>query len=166
MLEIREATTEDELDAVRALVHSFLDWARQLYPDAQDLVDQNFKVVEAELASLPGAYGPPTGKLLVAYSDGEVAGTVAMRDIGNHICEMKRMFVYAKFHGKGSGRALANALISASRELGYSQMRLDTGPRQVAAQGLYRSLGFQEIPPYYALPKGLRTGTLFMELRL
>ena len=166
MLEIREATTEDELDAVRTLVRSFIDWARRLYPDAQELVDQNFKAVETELASLPGVYGPPTGKLLLAYCDGEVAGTVAMRDMGNHICEMKRMFVYEKFHGKGIGRALANALISTSRECGYSHMRLDTGPRQVAAQGLYRSLGFQDIPPYYALPKDLQTDTLFMELRL
>lgn len=166
MIEIREATTEDDLDSVRTLVHAFIDWARQLYPDAQDLVDQNFKVVEAELASLPGEYGPPTGRLLVAYYDGEVAGTVAMRDIGNHICEMKRMFVYTKFHGKGIGRALATTLIKESRELGYSQMRLDTGPRQVAAHGLYRSLGFQEISPYYEVPEGPRISGLFMELRL
>ena len=166
MIEILEATTEDELDSVRALVHAFIDWARQVYPDAQDVTDQNFKAVEAELVSLPGAYGPPTGRLLVAYYDGEVAGTVAMRDLGNHICEMKRMFVYAKFRGKGIGRALATTLIGESRALGYSQMRLDTGIRHVAAQDLYRSIGFQEIPPYHEVPDDLRSIFLFMELRL
>lgn len=166
MIEIREATTENELDFVRALVHAYIDWLKQLYPDAQDLVDQYFEVVEAELASLPGEYGPPTGKLLVAYYDGEVAGTVAMRDIGNHICEMKHMFVFSKFHGKGIGRALATTLIRESRKQGYYRMRLDTSLGQVAAQGLYRSLGFQEIPAYYELPEGLRTIMLFMELHL
>lgn len=166
MIEVREAITEDELDSVRTLVHAFIDWARQVYPEAQDALDHNFKAVEAELASLPGAYGPPTGRLLVAYYDGEVAGTVAMQDLGHHICEMKRMFVYAKFRGKGIGWALATALIREARALGYAQMRLDTGPRHIAAQGLYRSLGFQEIPPYYAVPEDLRSMFVFMELRL
>ena len=166
MIEIRQAATEDEFDSVRTLVHAFVDWLRQVYPEAQDFIDQDYEAVKAELASLPGAYGPPTGRLLVAYYDGEVAGTVAMRDLGNHICEMKRMFVYAKFWGKGIGRALATTLIGESRALGYSQMRLDTGIRHVAAQGLYRSLGFEEIPAYHEVPEDLRSIFLFMELRL
>ena len=166
MIEVREAITEDDFDSVRTLVHAFIDWARRVYPDAQDALDQNFEAVEAELAALPGAYGPPTGKLLVAYCDGELAGTVAMRDLGQHICEMRRMFVYAKFRGRGIGRALATTLISEARALGFTHMRLDTGPRHIAAQGLHRSLGFQEIPPYHEIPEDLRTMFLFMELRL
>ena len=166
MIEIRQATTAEELDSVRTLVHAFMDWARQIYPDLQNLTDENFKTVEAELASLPGAYGPPTGRLLLAYYDGKAAGTVAMRDLGDRICEMKRMFVYEKFRGKGIGRALTMALINEARTLGYSHMRLDTGPRHYAAQGLYRSLGFQEIPPYYEVPEDFRSMSVFMELDL
>lgn len=166
MIEIREARTADELDAVRMLVHAFMAWARAVYPEAHEALAHNFRAVEAELASLPGAYGPPTGRLLVAYDDGAVAGTVAMQDLGHHMCEMKRMFVDAQFRGKGIGRALATTLISEARALGYVQMRLDTGPRHIAAQGLYRSLGFQEICPYRAVPEDLQSMFVFMELRL
>jgi len=166
MIEITQATTEKELDAVRALAHAFTDWLKELYPDAQGPVNQYFESLEVELASLPGNYGPPAGRLLLAYSNGVVAGTVALRDIGNHVCEMKRMFVYPGFHGQGIGRALATTLIGESRKCAYSRMRMETSRGQVAALGLYRSLGFQEIPPYYDIPEELRTNMVFMELRL
>jgi ribosomal protein S18 acetylase RimI-like enzyme len=166
MTEIRQATSENECDAVRALVRAYIDWLKELYPTAQDSVDEYFQLVEAELASLPGKYGPPTGRLLLAYLDGVVAGTGALRDIGNHVCEMKRMFVYPMFHGKGIGRALATTLLGEARKYGYSHMRLETSLGQVAAQGLYRSLGFRHIAAYYELPEGLQANLVFMELRL
>lgn len=166
MIEVREAATESELNSVRTLVQSFIGWLRQVYPEAQDAFDQDARAVEADLASLPSAYGSPTGKLLVAYSDGEVAGTVALRDMGQRICEMQRMFVEAKFRGQGIGRVLATALINDARALGYRQMWLSTGQRHVAAQGLYRSLGFQDIPAYHEVPESLRPVVVFMGLRL
>ena len=166
MIQVRQATTENDLNAVRALAYAFTDWLKALHPDAQGAVDQYFESLEVELASLPGKYVPPAGRLLLAYSNGVVAGTVALRDIGNHICEMKRMFVYPDFHGQGIGRALATTLIGESRKCGYSRMRLETSRAQVAALGLYRSLAFQEIPPYYDIPEELRTNMVFMELRL
>jgi ribosomal protein S18 acetylase RimI-like enzyme len=76
------------------------------------------------------------------------------------------MFVYPDFHGQGIGRALATTLIGESRKCGYSRMLLETGRGQVAALGLYRSLGFQEIPPYHDTPEELRTNMVFMELHL
>ena len=166
MIEIREATTQDEFDSVRALVYAFMDWASEVYPEAKKALEHNFKTIEAELASLPGVYGPPKGKLLVAYYDGEAAGTVAMQDLENRICEMKRMFVHAKFRGKGIGRALATHLISEAHALGYTRIRLDTGPKHIAAQELYRSLGFQQIPPYREVPNDVRATFVFMELHL
>jgi putative acetyltransferase len=166
MIEIKQASTERELDSVRHLTRTFVDWLRRAYPDTHEMIARYFDVLEAEMASLPGEYAPPTGRLLVAYCDGEVAGTVSVRDIGNLTCEMKHMFVLSKFHGKGIGRALATELVNQSRKMGYARMRLDTSHGQEAAQGLYRSLGFQEIPPYYELPENVRTSMVFLELRL
>ncbi len=74
--------------------------------------------------------------------------------------------VDATFRGQGIGRALATALISAARALGYVQMRLDTGPRHIAAQGLYRSLSVPDIPPDRAVPEDLQAMFVFMELHL
>lgn len=76
------------------------------------------------------------------------------------------MFVYAQFHGRGVGRALAQAIVQEARQIGYARMRLDTGRRQVEAQGPYRSLGFEDIAPYYDLPDDMRAWLVFMELDL
>ena len=84
---------------------------------------------------------------------------MALRDIDRGICEMKRMLVYPQHHGKGIGRALAEAIIKEARALGYRAMRLDTSVRQDEANGLYRRLAFQTIKPYYELPEEVRAGS-------
>ena len=77
---------------------------------------------------------------------------------------MKRLWVEPGFGGRGLGRALAEAIIEAARAIGYAKMRLDTFPaRMPAAQHLYQSLGFREIPPYYHNPF---EGVVMLELDL
>jgi putative acetyltransferase len=168
MIEITQANTDIELEQVRYLKRSYLAWQRHTYKDRLDLVEKYFdpKAFETELASLPGKFSPPAGRLLLARYEGIPAGTVALRDLGNQICEMKSMFVESQHLGKGIGRALAEAILQEARIIGYTKMRLDTGPRQIAAQSLYHSLGFQEIKPYYELPQELAGIAIFMELAL
>ncbi len=148
---ITPATVED-LDTVRKLFQEY---------EASLPFDLGFQNFEEELKGLPGRYAPPSGRLLLARCDGAFVGCVALRQIGDGLCEMKRLFVRPAFQGKGIGKALAQAIIEEGRRIGYKRMRLDTVLEP--AKSLYRSLGFREIPPYQHVPVA---GVVFMELEL
>ena len=156
MLKLIEAMSPAEIEEARRLFEEYAAWL------AIDLCFQNFG---KELAELPGTYASSKrGRLLLALEDEEVAGCVALRDVGGGVCEMKRLFVRAQFQGRGLGRTLAERIIAEARSRGYGRMRLDTLPAQMGrAVGVYRSLGFEEIEPYYGNPT---EGTLYMELKL
>jgi GNAT superfamily N-acetyltransferase len=144
-----------QIEQARAL---FLEYAQSL---GFSLCFQNF---DKELAELPGDYAPPSGRLLLAEFEGEVAGCVALHKFEPGICEMKRLYLRPKFRGKGLGRALAKIIIAEAQKLGYQRMRLDTvEPVMKDAVAMYRQLGFREIAPYRANPM---PGTLYMELDL
>ena len=126
-----------------------------------NLCFQNF---DKELAELPGEYVPPSGRLFLAVENDEVAGCVALRKIGDGICEMKRLYVRPVFRGTGLGRTLAETIIQAAREMGYARIRLDTLPGKMdRAIAMYESLGFTRIEPYYRNPV---KDAAFMELTL
>lgn len=139
---------------------------REMFREYEDKMglDLCFQGFEAELASLPGNYAEPNGRLLIATSDGQVAGCVALKKVDQETCEMKRLYVREEFRGQGIGMALIERLIKDSREIGYKRLRLDTFPPIMGkAVELYRSYGFREIDPYTTDP---HPDLLFMELTL
>ncbi|HSE39427.1 MAG TPA: GNAT family N-acetyltransferase [Acidobacteriota bacterium] len=143
----------------------FIPEVRRLFSEYADSlnVPLDFQNFDEELKSLPGDYAPPSGSLLLAISDQQFAGCVAMRPLENNICEMKRLFVRPQWRGTKVGRILAETIMQRARDAGYQFMRLDTLPSMQRARGLYASLGFYEIKPYRFNPIA---GTSFMEVKL
>jgi ribosomal protein S18 acetylase RimI-like enzyme len=136
----------DEVELVRELFREYADSLG---------VDLSFQGFEEEAAALPAGYDV----ILLAGDE----GCVGVRPFGEGVCEMKRLYVRPSARGSGLGRTLALAAVEHARALGYERMRLDTMPMMGAAQALYASLGFVEIPPYRHNPVA---GTRFMELDL
>jgi len=154
-LSVTQASSPSQIEQARTL---FVEYAQSL---GFSLCFQNF---DQELATLPGSYAPPQGRLLLAEYEGELAGCVALRALEPGICEMKRLYLLPKFRGKGLGRAIAEHLIAEARQIGYRSMRLDTvEPVMGDAVAMYRRLGFREIPAYRENPIA---GALSMELDL
>jgi len=126
-------------------------------------IDLSFQDFAHELATLPGAYRPPEGRLLVAWAGTHAIGVVALRPLTHDICEMKRLYVTAEARGTGLGRHLIERAITEARAIGYAALRLDTLPTMHAAIRLYRTLGFREIAPYRDNPIA---GALYFEAAL
>ena len=153
--EFQRAESPEQIALVREL---FLEYAQSL---GFSLCFQSF---DKELAELPGDYAPPEGRLLLAVSDGQGFGCVALHKIDDDTCEMKRLYVRPQFRGKGLGKALAERVIVEAREIGYKKLRLDTvEPMMRTAVAMYIRLGFGEIAPYRRNPI---EGALYMELKL
>jgi putative acetyltransferase len=156
MITILQAQSSEQIATARELM---LEYATAL---GFDLCFQDF---DEEIRALPGKYAQPSGRLLLAYCDGQIAGVAALRSLDDPaVCEMKRLYVRPVFRGKLLGRALAEKLITEARDAGYQRMRLDTiRGKMDRAIALYREMGFKEVPAYY--PSPVRE-TLFMELAL
>lgn len=154
-ISIKQAETVEQIRQARGLFREYEAWF------GMNLCFQNF---DEEVASLPGKYAAPEGRLFLAFSDEKLAGCIALRKLEEDICEMKRLFVKNEFRGQKIGVKLIEKLFEEAKEIGYAQMRLDTFPPKMAkAVKLYESYGFREISPYYHNPYG---ETLFMELNL
>jgi ribosomal protein S18 acetylase RimI-like enzyme len=154
---IIQADSAERLPHIRDLFTEYADYLRDSHAEIC------FEDFRQELATLPGAYGPPDGRLLLAVDRTDIAGCVALRKIGAGVCEMKRLYVRPAFRGRQVGRQLAQAVIDEARLIGYRCMRLDTLPAMAAALALYRSLGFVPIAPYGVHPI---PGAVYLELTL
>jgi len=145
----------EQIAQVRKL---FLEYAKSL---GFSLCFQSF---DQELASLPGDYAPPDGRLLLAEYDSHLAGCAALHKLDAEACEMKRLYLRPEFRGQGLGRSLTERILSEARAIGNQRVRLDTvEPVMKDAVAMYRKIGFKEIAPYRQNPIA---GALYMELDL
>jgi carbonic anhydrase len=159
MLRIVPALSEEAISQVRKLFREYASM-RDVAPCVEDF--------ERELNALPGAYAPPSGRLLLANHEStenamESIGCGALRKLQQDVCEMKRLFVRPAYRGQGVGLKLVEELIAEAQSIGYARMVLDTLPTMYNAHKLYRSLGFREIPAYWKNPI---PGVLFFEYSL
>jgi GNAT superfamily N-acetyltransferase len=142
-LSIVEVGTGEEVEEARTIFQEYADSLGD-DPCLQDFAE--------ELATLPGGYARPGGRLLLAIVEDQVAGCAALRSLDLETGEMKRVYVRPAFRGLGLGRMLAECILRESRAAGYRRVRLDTLRTMVGARQLYLELGFREIAPYVDNP--------------
>jgi N-acetylglutamate synthase-like GNAT family acetyltransferase len=103
---------------------------------------------QPDLTSIPSFYQVGAGGFWVAQSNGEIIGTIALRDIGNRQGALRKMFVGASH--RGARYAVASGLLqhlvrsAASKNTG--ELYLGTTERFVAAHRFYEKNGFSRVP--------------------
>ena len=111
---ITQARAESDIALVKEL---FVEYAASIG------IDLEYQGFSKELAGLPGKYAPPSGDLLLATTNGEAVGCVALRALGPAKLELKRLYVRPSTRGMGLGKRLVEAAISAARQGGYAELR-------------------------------------------
>ena len=115
--------------------------------------DLGFQSFENELKNPLYKYGEPTGSLLLAYWNNELAGCVALQSLQTaNACEMKRLFVRPAFRSNKIGEVLVSEIVKTAIHVGYENMKLDTLQRLQAAIHLYQKHGFIITTAYYKNP--------------
>jgi putative acetyltransferase len=158
---IREATTPEDIALARALIVEYAGWLG---------VDLCFQGFDAELATLPGAYARPRGRLLLAGPPDGAFGCIALRPLDSvsdgsspDVGEVKRLYVQPNARNGGWGRRLAERIVADARGIGYTELKLDTLEWMTSARALYGALGFRTCAPYYDNPL---PGVVYMSLAL
>lgn len=114
-------------------------------------ISRHFALEPADEAVL----GDPVGKVLapgghifmVEGPDGAPAGCVGLKAMDDGGFEVIKMTVAESARGTGLGRRLMQACIDRAKASGAPRLFLETNGALGPALGLYRAMGFVDIPP-------------------
>lgn len=151
---IRAADSAVDIAHVRSMFEDYAAWLD---------VDLCFQGFAGELASLPGVYAPPRGRLFIAGPPDAPCGCIALRPFDETTGEVKRLYVRPAARGHRVGEALVQRLLADARRIGYRELVLDTFDWMSDARKLYERLGFAPCSPYYHNPL---PGAVYMKLVL
>jgi GNAT superfamily N-acetyltransferase len=135
---LREVSPADG-DAVEAVGRYFAELDER-FPGGFDPGDAS----ESDIASM----STPAGVFVVATSDGEPVACGGVQRIGEHVGEIKRMWVHPGWRGAGLGSRLLRLLEQVTVELGYPEVKLDTNGTLVEAIAMYERAGYRHIDRY------------------
>ncbi len=78
----------------------------------------------------------------------EIIGTAALKRMDECRCELKSLYLYERFQGRGLGRKLLETVIEEAAQSGYREMYLDTLSTSARALTLYEKAGFVRTERY------------------
>ena len=152
---------------IRELFWEHLQWANARVNEEFNFNFDIVNMLKDDMQDLE-KFMPPKGRLLLCYSDDQLAGIVCLKPLFPTIVEIKRMYVRPSHRKAGLGHALVKQLLQEARDIGYQRIQLHSAGFMKDAHQLYRSMGFNEISAYEGneIPEEFHKRWVFMELRL
>ena len=152
---VRRVDWPKDLVTVRRLFQEYRSWLaghQDSAAQSQPRTRSGLALVDQLIASLPGAYGPPRGEILLWFEDESVVACGALRELELRVGEIRRIYVRQDYRGEEFGYPFVRTLIARARELGYRKLKVDTLPTMSAAIEYYQELGFRRIPAFWPHP--------------
>ena len=151
---LREFLSGDE-DAFRWLNEEWITRFFKLEPkDLQALGDPQQSVLDKG------------GRVVLAFRGDKALGCCALLPLSDGFYEIAKMAVTERAQGQGVGRRVMVFAIGLARELGAKGLYLETNHALLPAIGLYRSVGFTDVPAERVVPSPYERADVFMEMTL
>lgn len=121
--------------------------------------EQLIRELSAELAALyqtsdgsagfkPEDVEAPRAAFVIARHNGYAVGCGALRPLDEQTGEVKRMYTRADYRRLGVAQAVLAELERLAISFGYTNIKLQTGPKQLNAAALYERVGYYRIPRF------------------
>ena len=137
MLNLRKANKEDE-SKIMDLVKSVLaDYGLKTNPHETD----------RDLSDLEEYYFNKNGWFAVIEKENEIIGSYGIFNVNKKTCELRKMYLLNNYQGQGLGKLMMEDAFEKARELGYSEIILETNKLLDKAITLYGKYGFVQYKP-------------------
>lgn len=137
MQRLRDYIAGDETAVLQLVKEALAQYGLTVDPEKTD----------ADLSDIQAAYLSGGGAFRILECDGEVAGSYGLCPITRHTCELRKMYLRPSLKGCGMGTRLLEDALRLAKELGFSEITLETNTRLKEALGLYRKHGFETFTP-------------------
>ena len=135
----------------------------------EEWITRLFKLEQADKEKLGDPRGQILdhgGRILLAVDGDHAVGCCALIRMGPGEFELAKMAVTEAHQGKGIGHQLMSATIAKASEIGATRLYIETNHTLTPAIRLYKSHGFQEIPPDRRAQSPYVRADVFLELLL
>jgi len=91
-------------------------------------------------------YDKPRAIYFVVEENGKIIGGGGVSQLENateNICELQKMYFLQEARSKGIGLQMIEKCLAKATEFGYEKCYLETLPEMLAAQSLYKKVGFE-----------------------
>ncbi len=110
-------------------------------------LETNPQVADKDIQNIAESYLQNGGVFKVLEQDGRIVGSYGIYRVSSFVCELRKMYIYRQFRGKGFGKMMMDDALQEAKVLGFAEMTIETNSRLREAVILYKRYGFVEFTP-------------------
>lgn len=137
MIELRDYKKGDEPEIMKLLETVLGYYSLTTNPEGTD----------ADIINIHQTYINGGGLFKVLTDDEKIIGSYGLYKITDSICELRKMYIYKEYQGRGLGKLLMNDAFECAKKSGFTEMQLETNSKLVEAIGMYKKYGFEIFEP-------------------
>lgn len=82
-------------------------------------------------------------KIIVAVDDDNIIGSMAYKKINEDVAELKRVYIYSQYRGKGIAKELYSTIMNKIKENNYKKVLVETWEKFASGRAFYYKNNFK-----------------------